>query len=79
MTEDVQLAALAVIELTARQIVDPDQTQLHRDELAVILADVDPVMVALEVATVLAGVVAGTGFPIGALIEAKRAQLITPA
>jgi hypothetical protein len=76
MTEDVQLAALAVIELTARQIVDPDQVQLHRDELAVILADVDPVMVALEVATVLAGVVAGTGFPIDQLIEAKRARLL---
>jgi hypothetical protein len=33
MTEDVQLAALAVIELTAGQIVDPERTQLHRDEL----------------------------------------------
>lgn len=76
MTEDVQLAALAVIELTVRQIVDPDQTQLHRDELEVILAAVDPVWVALEVATVLAGVVTGTGFPIGALIEAKRARLL---
>jgi hypothetical protein len=31
----------------------------------VILRDVDPVMVALEVATVLAGVVTGTRFPIG--------------
>jgi hypothetical protein len=76
MTEDVQLAALAVIELTARQIVDPDQTQLHRDELAVILGGVDPTWVALEIATVLAGVVTGTGYPIGALIEAKRAQLL---
>jgi hypothetical protein len=76
MTEDVQLAALAVIELTARQIVSPDQVQLHRDELEVILGDVDPAMVALEVATVLAGVVSGTGFPIGALIEARRARLL---
>jgi hypothetical protein len=76
MTEDVQLAALAVIELVARQIVAPDQTQLHRDELAVILGDVDPTWVALEVATVLAGVVTYTGYPIGALIEAKRAQLL---
>jgi hypothetical protein len=76
MTEDVQLAALAVIELVARQIVDPGQAQEHRDELAVILADVDPTWVALEIATVLAGVVTGTGFPIGALIEAKRAQLL---
>jgi hypothetical protein len=49
--------ALAGIELTARQIVDPERTQLHRDELAVILRDVDPVMVAVEVAVVLAGVV----------------------
>jgi hypothetical protein len=31
MTEDVQLAALPVIEVTARQIVDPEPTQLHRD------------------------------------------------
>ena len=77
MTEDVQLAALAVIELTARQIVDPEQTQLHRDELAVILADVDPMWVMLEIATILAGVVAGTGFRIDQLIEAKRAQLLT--
>ena len=77
MTEDVALAALAVIELTARQIVDPERTQLHRDELAVILRDVDPVMVALEVATVLAGVAVGTGFPLGQLNEAKRARLLT--
>jgi hypothetical protein len=76
MTEDIQLAALAVIELTARQIVEPDQTQLHRDELEVILRDVDPTWVALEVATVLVGVVSGTGFPIDQLIEAKRAQLL---
>jgi hypothetical protein len=33
-------------------------------------------MVALEVATVLAGVVTGTGFPMGQLIEAKRARLL---
>jgi hypothetical protein len=76
MTEDVQLAALAVIELTARQIVEPDQVQLHRDELAVILGDVDPTWVMLEIALVLVGVVTGTGFPIGELIEAKRAQLL---
>jgi hypothetical protein len=76
VTEDVQLAALAVIELTARQIVDPAQTQEHRDELAVVLRDVDPVMVALEVATILIGVVTGTGFPIDVLIEAKRAHLL---
>jgi hypothetical protein len=76
MTEDVQLAALAVIELCARQIVDPDQVQLHRDELAVILGGIDPTWVALEIATVLAGVVTGTGFPIDQLIEAKRAQLL---
>jgi hypothetical protein len=76
MTEDVQLAALAVIELTARQIVEPDQTQLHRDELAVILGDVDPTWVALEIATVLVGVVTSTGFPIEDLIETKRARLL---
>jgi hypothetical protein len=76
MTEDVQLAALAVIELTARQIVSPDQTQLHRDELEVILRDVDPTWVALEVATILAGVVTYTGFPIEDLIETKRARLL---
>jgi hypothetical protein len=74
--EDVQLAALALVELVARQIVDPSQTQEHRDELEVILRDVDARWVALEIATVLAGVVTGTGFPIGALIEAKRAQLL---
>jgi hypothetical protein len=76
MTEDVQLAALAVIELVARQIVEPDQTQLHRDELEVILSRVDPMWVALEIATVLVGVVTGTGFPIDQLIETKRAQLL---
>jgi hypothetical protein len=42
----------------------------------VILRDVDPAMVALEVATVLAGVAVGTGFPLGQLIEAKRARLL---
>jgi hypothetical protein len=78
MTEDVQLAALAVIELTARQIVSPDQVQLHRDELAVILGAVDPTWVALEVSTWLLGVTAATGYPLDALIEAKRAQLLAP-
>ena len=76
MTEDVQLAALAMIELTARQIVEPDQAQLHRDELAVILGAVDPTWVALELATVLVGVATSTGFPIDQLIEVKRAQLL---
>jgi hypothetical protein len=76
MDEATQLAALAVIELVARQIVSPDQVQLHRDELAVIVGDLDPLWIALEVATVLAGVVSGTGFPIGELIEAKRARLL---
>jgi hypothetical protein len=75
MTEEVQLAALAVIELTARQIMDPGRTQLHRDELAVILRDVHPVMVALEVATILAGVVTASWLPLGQLIQAKRARL----
>ena len=49
MTEDIRLAGLALIELTARQIVDPEQAQLHRDESQVILRAVDPTMVALEV------------------------------
>jgi hypothetical protein len=79
MDTDTQLAALAVIELTARQIVHPDQSQAHRDELAVIMRDVDPVMVALEVSTILAGVVTGTGFPIAQLIETKRAQIVDGA
>jgi hypothetical protein len=74
--EQAQLAALALVELVARQIVDPDQTQEHRDELQVILRDVDPTWVALEVATILVGVVAGTGFPIEQLIETKRARLL---
>jgi hypothetical protein len=76
VTEDVQLAALAGLERTARQIVEPDHRQLHRDELAVILADVDPVMVALEVSILLIGVVTATGLPIDVLIEAKRAQVL---
>jgi hypothetical protein len=76
MTDDVQLAALAVIELTARQIVAPDQTQEHRDELAVILGDVDPTWVALEVATYLLGVATATEYPLDALIETKRAHLL---
>jgi hypothetical protein len=76
MTEDVQLAALAVIELVARQIADPAQTQEHRDELEVILAGTDARWVALELATVLVGAAAVTGFNLGALIEAKRAQLL---
>jgi hypothetical protein len=76
VTEDVQLAALAVIELTARQIVSPEQTQEHRDELAVILAKVDPTWVALEVATWLLGVATATEYPLDALIEAKRARLL---
>jgi hypothetical protein len=76
MTEDVQLAALAVIELTARQIVDPGQTQEHRDELAVVLRDIDPTWVALEIATYLLGVAEATEYPLDALIETKRAQLL---
>jgi hypothetical protein len=79
MTPDVQLAALAVIELTARQIVDPYQTELHRNELAVIMADVDPTMVALEIATVLAGVVTGFRVPIHQLIEVQRARIVGDA
>jgi hypothetical protein len=75
VTDDVQLAALALIELTARQIVAPDQTQEHRDELAVILRDVDPTWVALEVATWLIGVATATEYPLDGLIETKRARL----
>ncbi|MGH3683302.1 MAG: hypothetical protein ACRDT2_24000 [Natronosporangium sp.] len=75
MTPDVQLAALAAIELTARQIVNPAASQEHRDELAVILRDVDPAMVALEVATILAAVVYASSFPISQLVEHRRAQL----
>jgi len=76
MDESVQLAALALIELTARQIAHPAQTQEHRDELAVVLRNVDPTWVALELATVLVGAAAVTGFNLGALIEVKRAQLL---
>jgi hypothetical protein len=76
MTQDVQLASLAIIELVARQIADPAQTQLHRDELEVILRDVDARWVVLELATVLVGAAAVTGFNLGALIETKRAQLL---
>jgi hypothetical protein len=76
MTPDVQLAALALIECTARQIVFPEQTELHRNELAVIMRDVDPTMVALEIATVLAGVVSGFRVPIHQLIEVQRARIV---
>jgi hypothetical protein len=76
MTPDIQLAALALIELTARQIVDPEQTELHRNELAVIMRDVDPTMVALEIATVLAGLVSGYRIPIGQLVDQLRSRIV---
>jgi hypothetical protein len=76
MTPDVQLAALAVIELTARQIVDPEQTALHRNELQVIMRDVDPTMVAVEIALILAGIVTGFRIPIGQLIEVQRGRIV---
>ena len=77
MNENVQLAALALIELVARQIVDPALTEVHRGELAIILSDVDPVDVALETATILHGVVTCTGFPMAGFLEAKRAGLLS--
>jgi hypothetical protein len=76
VTEDVQLAALAVIELVARQIVQQDRVQQHRDELEIILARVDARWVALEIGLILCGVVAAYGVPIDQVIEAKRAQLL---
>jgi hypothetical protein len=76
MTDDVQLAALALIELVCRQIIDPDLVQERRDELAVVLRDVDSTRVALEIATILAGVVTFTGFPLAELIETKRQRLL---
>ena len=59
MDDRTRLAGLAVIELALRQIADPSRTQDHRDELAVIMRDVDPQFVALEIATVMAGVAVG--------------------
>jgi hypothetical protein len=76
VTEDVQLVALAVIELAVRQIVHPERTQEHRDELQVILRVVDPTWVCLELATILVGVGAGTGFPMARFLEEKRARLM---
>jgi hypothetical protein len=79
VTPDVRLAALAVIELVARQIVDPEGSELHRCELQVIMRDVDPTMVALEIATQLAGVVTGFRVPIHELIELQRTRIVSDA
>jgi hypothetical protein len=76
MDEKTRLAAYAVVELAVMQIDDPIRTQEHRDELAVILKDVDPQMVALEVATMLVGVAVGTEFPLGSLVEEMRSRVL---
>jgi hypothetical protein len=77
-----RLAAYAVIELTVRQIGDPSLTQDHRDELAVIMKDVDAQMVALEIATVLTGVAVGhvaagcCDIELGSMIDEMRARVV---
>jgi hypothetical protein len=76
MDEKTRLAAYAVVELAVRQIDDPSRTQEHRDELAVIMKDVDPQMVALEIATVLVGVAVGYGVPLGSLVEEMRSRVL---
>jgi hypothetical protein len=82
MDEKTRLAAYAVVELAVMQIDDPIRTQEHRDELAVILKDVDPQMVALEIATVLAGVAVGhlaadcCDIKLGSMIEEMRSRVL---
>jgi hypothetical protein len=76
MDDQSRLAACAVIENALKQIADPPRRQDHREELAVIMKGVDPVMVALEIATVLAGVAAGYKVPLGSMIEEIRARVV---
>ena len=79
MNAETRLAACSVIELAVRQIADPDRTQEHRDELAVVLKDRDAQFVqfvALEIATTLVGVAVGYGVALGSIIEEIRARVI---
>jgi hypothetical protein len=76
MDAETRLAAYAVIELALRQSADPSRTQERRDELVVILRDVDPTMVALEIATVLVGVSVGYRVRLGSIIEQARARIL---
>jgi hypothetical protein len=85
MNDETRLAACSVIELAVRQIADPDRTQEHRDELAVVLKDRDAQFVqfvALEIATTLAGVAVGhlasdcCDIKLGSIIEEIRARVV---
>ena len=82
MDDRTRLAGCAVIELAVKQIGDPSRTQEHRDELEVILKDVDARFVALEIATVLAGVAVGhlaadcCDIELGSMIEQMRTRVL---
>jgi hypothetical protein len=76
MDEKTRLAAYAVVELAVMQIDDPSLTQEHRDELAVIMKDVEAQFVALEVAVLLVGVSVAHRFPLGSLVEEMRSRVL---
>ena len=82
MDEQTRLAAYAVVELAVNQIHDPNQTQDHRDELAVIMKNADPQFVALEIATMLVGVAVGhlasgcCDLHLGEMVEEMRSRVL---
>jgi hypothetical protein len=83
MDDRTRLAGCAVIELALKQIGDPSRTQEHRDELEVILKDVDAQFVALEIATMMVGMAvaheAGDYVTLGQIVDGVRARVIGSA
>jgi hypothetical protein len=85
MDDRSRLAACAVIENAAKQIGVPESRQATRQELAVIMKDADPALVALEIATMMVGVSVGhlaarcCDLHLGDLIEQTRARVLGSA
>jgi hypothetical protein len=77
-----RLAACAVIENVVKQIGVPDSRQATREELAVIVKDADPVLVALEIATMMVGVAVGhlaadcCDIDLGSMVEEMRSRVL---
>lgn len=80
MDDRTRLAACAVIELAVKQIGEPGRVQEHRDEMAVVLKDVDAIWVALEIATMMVGMAvaheAGDDVTLGQIIDQTRARVL---
>jgi hypothetical protein len=83
MTDNPALTALALVELTQKHLLVPDQTADRTEELRTLLADPDDDLVhadyvanvAVELALIVTGIAVRTGYPLADLIDEYRRQL----